>query len=337
MSSLLDYNINNQIFVYQAEVYPNTELNEDSYRKKHGIKTKKIELLETHCSPKEQEWLSEYQEIVVETSTMTQEDWKKRNLFSVVLMTLHSFKLGFYLINYLKNEMNISGKDLIKFICDKANKTKHPFIYQNLIKKIDDWSNGMLSGKGRSILNTKYSDVYLDIEEIMFLRISENFEKFYDELKDLVQDLIGNKKWEKNYEIINEVLMYQNLRMPRINMKKVKLNFKYNIAEYMFYINTKKKVKLKEKENILKIVNTINYGSNYWEFTKKKLIWARKEDKIKNEIDYDNEMLEKMKKVNKLSFIKEKQISDYKVSMFDKHNKFKQYDSLEIKNNRKIH
>ena len=150
----------------------------------------------------------------------------------------------------------------------------------------------MLSGKGRSILNTKYSDVYLDIEEIMFLKISENFEKFYDELKDLVQDLIGNEKWKKNREIINEIFMYQNLRMPRINMEKVKLNFRYNIAEYMFYINTKKKVKLKEKANILKIVNSTNYGSNYWEFTKKKVIWARKNDKIKNEIDFDYQILD---------------------------------------------
>jgi putative methyltransferase len=43
LGSLLDSNINNQIFVYQAEVYPNTELNEISYRKKYGIKTKKTE------------------------------------------------------------------------------------------------------------------------------------------------------------------------------------------------------------------------------------------------------------------------------------------------------
>ena len=84
-------------------------------------------------------------------------------------------------------------------------------------------------------------------------------------------------------------------------------------------------------------MHSTNYGSNYWEFTKKKLIWARKGDNIKNEIDYDNKMLEKMKKENKLNFIKEKQTSDYKVSMFDKLNKFKQYDSLEINNNRKIH
>lgn len=54
LSSLVDTSINNQIFVYQAEVYPNTEMNEKSYREKHGIKTKKISLNEIHCSPREQ-------------------------------------------------------------------------------------------------------------------------------------------------------------------------------------------------------------------------------------------------------------------------------------------
>ena len=337
LGSLLDSNINNQIFVYQAEVYPNTELNEDEYREKHKIKTKKIELLETHCSPKEQEWLKEYQEIVIETSTMTTDDWKKRNLFSVSLMVLHSFKIGFYLMNYLKNEMNISGKDLIKFICDKTSEARHPFIYKNLINKVDEWSTNMLNGKGRSVLNTKYSDVYLDIEEIIFLTISENFELFYEEIKDLMKSLIGNEKWKANYEIIKEIFMYQNQRMPRLNMNRIELKFKYNIAEYMFYINTNQKVKIKQSANVLKTINTSDYGKNYWEFTKKKVIWARKGDNIKNQIDYDNKILEKMKKDGEFNLNKEKQNREYKISMFDKLNKFKQYDSLEIKNNRKVH
>ena len=228
LGSLLNTNINNQIFVYQAEIYPNTELNEDSYRKKHGIKTAKIELQETHCTPKEQTWLKEYQEIVVETYSMTKKDWKKRNLFSIVLMVIHSFKVGFYIMNYLKNEMQISGKNFIEFICDNANKRQHPIIYSNFIKKIDNWCNGILAGKARSVYDSKYSDVYLDIEELIFLEISGEFGLFYDELKKLVQDLIAKQDYnlstelEKNYKIINEIFMYQDLRMPRVSMKQLK-------------------------------------------------------------------------------------------------------------------
>ena len=332
LGSLLNSNINNQIFVYQAEIYPNTELNEQSYRKKHGIKTLKIELQETHCSPKEQEWLKEYQEIVVGTSTMSKEDWKKRNLFSVVLMVIHSFKIGFYIMSYLKSEMKVSGKDFIKFICDNANKKQHPIIYLNFIKKIDDWTNKILSGKSRSVYDPKYSDVYLDIEEVIFLEISSKFEPFYKELKDLVKNLIGKKKWEKNHEIINEIFMYQDLRMPSVNMQNIKRNFNYNIAEYMIGFGINKKIKLKKHANTIQVVNSKNYDNNYWEFTRKKVIWARKSDKIKNEIDFDNKTMEQLKKIEKGKFNKMKNAEPkHKVDMFARLNKFMKYDSLEVK------
>ena len=93
--------------------------------------------------------------------------------------------------------------------------------------------------------------------------------------------------------------MYQDLRMPRANMNNLKLNFNYNIAEYMLGLDIKKKIKLKKGSNSIQIVNAKNYGNNYWEFTKKRIIWARKNDKIKNEIDYDNKIIEKMKKMKK--------------------------------------
>ena len=48
-------------------------------------------------------------------------------------------------------------------------------------------------------------------------------------------------------------------------------------------------------------------------------------------------MLEKIKNDDQFSLDQNKRNKEYKISMFDKLNKFKQYDSLEIKNNRKIH
>ena len=337
LGSLLDSYVNNQVIVYPAEVYPNTELNEDAYRKKYGIKTKQIKLHETHCAPKDQKWLKETQEIVVGTYTMTREDWKKRNLFSVVLMVMHSFKASFYIMNYLKSEMNISSKNFLKFICNRSNKTEHPFIYKNFVKKVDDWTDAMLAGRGKAIFKPKYSDVYLDIEETIFLDISQNFEIFYKELKDLIKNLIGEKKWNENYEIINEIFIYQNLRMPRINMTNKKINFNYNIAEYMFFFGSHNQVKLTKCKNSIQTLNVKNYQTNYWEFTKKKIIWARKDDKIKNEIDYDNQMLEKLMRIEKTKLEKKKKTEvKNKVNMFSELNKFKKYDSLETNDNKKI-
>ena len=101
----------------------------------------------------------------------------------------------------------------------------------------------------------------------------------------------------------------------------------------VFYLGSNKKVKLEKCENSIQTVNTKNYGTNYWEFTKKKIIWARKSDKIKNEIDYDNRILEIIRKMEKDKFNKTDELGpeEYKIKMFDKLHKFNKYDSLETK------
>ena len=69
--------------MYVAEVYPNTELDEKEYQNKYGIKTKIIKLNEIHCSPKDQKWLQEYQEIVTESYSMTEQEWSEMMVFSI--------------------------------------------------------------------------------------------------------------------------------------------------------------------------------------------------------------------------------------------------------------
>ena len=336
LCSLVDKSINNQIFVYQAEIYPNTELNEKSYRLKHGIESTKIKLNEVHCSPRDQSWLQEYQEIVTRTNTMTQEDWKKRNVFSVSLMLLHSFKLGFYFFIYLKNKFNIQSKVLVESVCKFSTQNETPFIFNNLIQNVNKWTADILKGEGRGVYKKNYSDVYLDIEEYIFLELSKNFPAFYKELKIILRIILGDANYEKNEDIIHEISKYQLMRMPIVNGKNIKKTFNYNIAEYMFKSVSSKNIKLKKNKNTIKTLKVVDYKNDYQKFTKFKIIRARKNDKIKNEIDYDYKELKKIK--NKLNeknlYISDKKIN--KLKIFEKLNKFKKYNAIDIKNNRRL-
>jgi radical SAM superfamily enzyme YgiQ (UPF0313 family) len=338
LSSLVDTSINNQIFVYQAEVYPNTEMNEKNYREKHGIKTKRISLNEIHCSPREQKWIKEYQEIVVATKTMTEKQWQKSNVFSVVMMVLHSFKTAFYLIYFLIDYYKIKSEKFFNFFINNCNKKNTPFIYENLILTVLNWTEDLLAGKGRGIFDDKYSDVYLDIEEVSYLKISENFDKFYSEIKLILKTFLGEKKFKKNEILIQEIIEYQKLRMSFYGQVNRGFNFKYNIPEYFFKINSSKPVNIKKKNMKVFTVNIDNHES-LQDFTKKKIIWARKSDKIKNDLDYEIDLLDKIKE-DKLKLLKQKNVSsidkNYKIPLFDKQNKFKKFDSINLKNNRRI-
>ena len=336
LCSLIDTSINNQIFIYQAEIYPNTELNELDYRKKHGIISTLIKLNEIHCSPRDQEWLQEYQEIVTQTSTMTEEDWKKRNLFSIILILIHSFKLGFYYLTFFSKTLNISSKFLLNGIIKYSSENLTPFIYKNIVSKINNWSENILKGDGRGVLYKEYSDVYLDIEEYIFINISKNYDKFYSEFDLILKKVLG-KKYLENEKILKEIKKYQILRMPTIDAGNRTVDFEYNIAEYMFSSLSGKAPKIKKKFNSIKSINCKDYSNNLHLFTKEKIIWARKSDKIKNDLDYDNKMLKKIKK----NHSKNDQVIDSdndfnKPKMFESVNKFEKYSAINLKNNRRI-
>ena len=332
---LLDTSINNQIFIYQAEVYPNTEMNEKSYRQKHGIKTTNIELNEIHCSPREQAWLKEYQEIVTETSTMNKQDWRDRNLFSTILMVLHSFKTGYYILVYLMNEFKMPGKNLIEFITKNTSYEETPFIYENLIKKTHDWTQNILKGKGRGNYLSEFSDVFLDIEEVVFLELSKDWDLFYKEFEIILKKLLGEKNFKKNELIIKEFLDYQKLRMPSLNSSQQTKEFNYNIAEYIFKINSENRVKLKKIKNHITRINVRKF-TDMQEFTKKQVIWGRKSDKIKYDIDYDENELKKVIEKEKNKPLDFDANNQFKVNLFDKQNKFEKYSALEIKKNRRL-
>jgi hypothetical protein len=134
--------------------------------------------------------------------------------------------------------------------------------------------------------------------------------------------------------------------MPKVNDVNESIDLEFNIAEYMFYNISEKKVQIKKIKNTVKSINTKNFKNDIPSFVKFKIIWARKSDKIKNEIDYDfkiNESIREQEKINlnnnsnsEKSLLEKKESS--KPILFDKQNKFEKYNSLklEIKNNRRI-
>ena len=322
---LLDAHINNQIIVYQSEVYPNTEMNEKKYREKYKIKTLKLDL----STLKDDAAMKEHLEVVVGTYSMTRNDWKKMNLFSYLMMIMHSFKAGFYVMNYLKKEFGVSGKDFLLHIINNSSDKKYSYLYEKVIKRLESLVNDMSNGKGWTIYEPKYSDFNLNLETLVYMEMSEDWEKFYTDLKILVKDLIGEKKWKKNLNVINEVFKYQDLRMPRIDLKDKEENFEYNIPEFMFYFGDKNEVDLKRFKNKVKRINSRDFKGNYWEYTKKKILWSRKNDKIKNELDFDFKILNKRKNVEK-NKAKDRLDLDlsYKPKIFEKMNKFKKYDAV---------
>ena len=101
----------------------------------------------------------------------------------------------------------------------------------------------------------------------------------------------------------------------------------------MYGCSKKEFVPLRKSENIIKTVDTTDFKDKIQDFVKYKIIWARKSDKIKNEIDYDLKMLmqQREKEINIENMEEEK-----KPKLFEKVNKFEKYSAINLKNQRRI-
>ena len=322
VEELLQTGLNNQLFIYPAEVYPNTELGEPEYQKNFGIQTQRIELREIHCSPRETNWISEYQDIVVKSNSMSISDWKKMTVFSLVTMLMHSMKTGYFVMAYLYKQHKLPYTQLLKFLTDLKINDSAGKIIKAEIQEFYNYTEGLLQGAGRGILMPEFGDIFWDVEEASFLRISEHLDNFYEEFEEVVSEFLNfnNKSFEKME--LNEVMLYQRMRIPSAHlMKKRNHIFSYNIPEYFAYLFTPKPRMLIKKNQEL-IVSQNNYNGEKIKFAREKLLWGRKSGKILVNIDPKTDF-----NVSDVC-IDAKTGDSVKHKLFDKINKFEKYKSL---------
>lgn len=71
-----------QLFIYHCTVLPNTEMADPKYIEKHGIRTVRVPMAEIHCAPRKEGFVQEYEDIIIATNTMPQEDWIQCAVFA---------------------------------------------------------------------------------------------------------------------------------------------------------------------------------------------------------------------------------------------------------------
>ena len=284
IEELLLTGLNNQLFVYPSEVYPNTEQGDPIYRKKFGIRTTKIELLEIHCTPRPNGWVKEYQEIVTSTNSMTEEDWRYMIVFSWVVMLLHSLNLGVFVMWYLNNRYHIRYAEFIDYFITTGLAHSQGVIGGE-VRSLFQSADAMLKGCGRGHLAPEYGEILWDIEEISFLKVPEQLNDFVGELTRMVIALLQDRKINYDRGQLNEVMEYQLFRLPRLSGGSCEQSFKWNLGAYFSSMFDKSVVDLEQSGDRL-VINRRDFSGIKKDFAQQVLLWGRKSGTLLESIDY---------------------------------------------------
>jgi radical SAM superfamily enzyme YgiQ (UPF0313 family) len=276
IDQILESGLKNQLFIYICQVFPNTELADLDYQKQFGVETKRIEINEIHGSIRDPEWVPEFEDIVVSTDAMSKEDWRRMLRFSWVTMVMHSMKLGFFLCAYLRRRHDIRYSEFLMHIADSGFDIDNCPIFTAELKAFDDKIEDLDEGSGRGIEFAKYGEFYWDIEEASFLRISEQLDEFYEQLRCLVEAFLNQRDIVFDADELSEVIRYQMMRIPTPTPPQIAdWTFSSNVPIFFETFFDENPAEFKSVPTRLETDPT-DYGNDLVTYARESVLWARK-------------------------------------------------------------
>ncbi|MEX0716902.1 MAG: cobalamin-dependent protein [Planctomycetaceae bacterium] len=277
LDELLMAGLKNQLFVYNCQIYPNTELNDPEYRRRFGIDTRHIELAEIHGSVRDAAWVTEFEEMIVGTDSMPHDDWRRMAVFSWLTMVFHSMKIGYFVLIQLLDRYGIRPSELLLHLADERFPADRGAMLRGELAEFRRMLDRMvLEGKGRGTEMPEYGDIYWDVEEASFLRIAEDLDRFYDELQHVVADFLTASGVDFDECELREVVRYQRARIPSCDPPAATTHvFAWNLPEYFESRFTSHPVELRESPRRM-ISRPVEYAGDRERFARETILWGRK-------------------------------------------------------------
>lgn len=276
IETLLQTGLKNQIFIYHCQVFNNTELANPEYREKFGLKTRKIALEPIHSDILGPEWVAEVEETVVETNSMSLEDWRRMSIFSWTTMLMHSMKAGFFIMNYLTDRFGVNYTDFLRYLSELHMAPEHGHILRGTVSRFDHALDNILAEKGRAAWAPEYGRMYWEQEEMRFLELSQDVDSFYAEFEDVVFDFLADRGIKHDASEVREAVLYQKMVMPTRTLPAIdEHSFEYNFPEYFEKRLGTEPVPLQIGPQTLTVRQT-DFDGNSAEFARKVILWGRK-------------------------------------------------------------
>lgn len=222
-----------QVGIFFCEVLPNTQMDDPEYVSFHGIRTKRIELVEPHALKRLSGDMPEYEEIVVSTNSMPLSDWKQSATLAWMAQTIHGLKLGFFIALYLFHRFGIRYTEFFEYLIRAGMNSGRFPIFAKESAFHAEFLNDLFHGKPQCVFMDEFGKTSWQIEEATFLRISKYLIDFYKEFEILMNDFLKERGFKFNSDEVKEVVFYQFVRMASLNPRQSReFYFSHNIPEY---------------------------------------------------------------------------------------------------------
>jgi putative methyltransferase len=287
LEEILRSGIQSQLMIYPCQVYKNTQLGDSDYQKSFGIQASRSPINEVHGLVRPEGLITEYEYTVTSTSSLPQADWKKAMALSLTIQLFHGLKVGFYIMSYLASHHNLGYTGFLQYLLSK--KDERTPILSREIKKFYGAAESTLQGNSRSRIMPEFGNIYWEQEEGSFLDLVGEKDKFYKEMKAVTEEFLKSKGKKVNPEELEEVIKYQEARIPvYTDFEDKEFHFKFNIPEYFEGLSVRGNASLEQRSQVMTLRKPIKYQGDKKAFATNIILRGRKNNKIPYIVDWRN-------------------------------------------------
>jgi len=279
INKLFECNIHDSVVVYLCSVLPNTELNNENYKAIHQIKTLRVPVFLWHSIPGEDP-VQEYEDIIVSTRYSNTEDLKKQYIFTWLVTLFHVMNLTQIVAIACKKLYNISYRKFYEALWEFAKNNRDTIIGKELTFA-EEQANKTYVGQPRGTVLPEFSNISWGDEEASYLRISQNIDKFYEELDKFIDN---NPFFHVNHiyelEWWQSIMKYQHAIVVKCNINgSQEFEVKYPIHSFYRAHLIGDKVDFKEGRYKISIIDDVQYNGNKERYSREAIWWGRKNGK----------------------------------------------------------
>ena len=202
LDEMLEAGQHDSLNIYHAMVLPNAELNDPDYRALHQIRSVKTPLLLLHGSSESDE-IIEYNEIVIETKTMTLNDWIKATTLAYTIQAFHSLNITQKIAIVIRRVLDIKYSDFYQSLIDWAiSSGEGP---GPIMRQINRCCVDVANGHGSfDLAENRFGPIIWPTEEALYLgTITQDGKQW---LEHFLTESFGDRL---NQQVIDELIRYQ--------------------------------------------------------------------------------------------------------------------------------
>ena len=236
---------------YRCELLPTSPMASPEIIEKFGIKTVSSSLSEPHTNVHTENKYGARSEVIVQTNTMSVEDWLNMNIIYLYTQTFHGLGILKYMAIYLRRSQQVSYHDfymkLFKYI-EHENTYLKSLAWQ-VTRSLSEFLHKQTPIR---FYDARFGDIYWNLEEGFFNILTADKDAFLKHIKPFLLPFFNDE------ELFEDLLLYQQSKsaFPFVNAHKE--SFLYDWESYFFDLyNNSEKQPQKRK-------NTVYFQSDYY-------------------------------------------------------------------------